>query len=94
MAWYKDPVMITEGKMQYLFDQTGRRYLDVRDLCTSLVACTNIVSAHTLFAAARQDALRLLACYEACKSAKMNFLSEKHRSCLLLQYDIMVAALK
>ena len=29
MAWYKTPVMITEGKMQYLFDETGRRYLDV-----------------------------------------------------------------
>lgn len=29
MAWYKDPVMITEGKMQYLYDETGRRYLDV-----------------------------------------------------------------
>ncbi|KAL0044133.1 hypothetical protein WJX82_011716 [Trebouxia sp. C0006] len=28
MAWYKNPVMITEGKMQYLFDETGRRYLD------------------------------------------------------------------
>ena len=26
---FKDPVMITEGKMQYLFDETGRRYLDV-----------------------------------------------------------------
>ncbi|KAA6417352.1 MAG: alanine-glyoxylate transaminase [Trebouxia sp. A1-2] len=25
MAWYKNPVMITEGKMQYLFDETGRR---------------------------------------------------------------------
>lgn len=29
LAWYKDPVMITEGKMQYLYDETGRRYLDV-----------------------------------------------------------------
>jgi hypothetical protein len=26
---FKSPVMITEGKMQYLFDETGRRYLDV-----------------------------------------------------------------
>jgi alanine-glyoxylate transaminase / (R)-3-amino-2-methylpropionate-pyruvate transaminase len=26
---YKDPVMIVEGKMQYLFDETGRRYLDL-----------------------------------------------------------------
>lgn len=27
---FKKPVMIVEGKMQYLFDETGRRYLDVR----------------------------------------------------------------
>ena len=26
---FKKPVMIVEGKMQYLFDETGRRYLDV-----------------------------------------------------------------
>jgi acetylornithine/succinyldiaminopimelate/putrescine aminotransferase len=26
---FKEPVMITEGKMQYLFDEKGRRYLDV-----------------------------------------------------------------
>lgn len=26
---YKTPLMIVEGSMQYLFDQTGRRYLDV-----------------------------------------------------------------
>jgi alanine-glyoxylate transaminase/(R)-3-amino-2-methylpropionate-pyruvate transaminase len=26
---YRDPLMIVEGKMQYLFDQTGRRYLDL-----------------------------------------------------------------
>ena len=29
---FKDPVMIVDGKMQYLFDETGRRYLDVRGL--------------------------------------------------------------
>ncbi len=28
VTYYKDPVMIVEGKMQYLFDETGRRYLD------------------------------------------------------------------
>lgn len=27
-ALYREPVMITEGKMQYLFDERGRRYLD------------------------------------------------------------------
>ena len=26
---YKDPIMIVEGRMQYLFDETGRRYLDL-----------------------------------------------------------------
>lgn len=26
--FYKDPVMITAGKQQYLYDETGRRYLD------------------------------------------------------------------
>ncbi len=26
--YYKDPIMIVEGKGQYLFDHTGRRYLD------------------------------------------------------------------
>ena len=30
MLWhFKEPVMITSGKMQYLYDETGRRYLDV-----------------------------------------------------------------
>jgi len=28
LTYHKDPVMIVEGKMQYLFDETGRRYLD------------------------------------------------------------------
>lgn len=28
VTYYKDPVMIVEGSMQYLFDETGRRYLD------------------------------------------------------------------
>jgi alanine-glyoxylate transaminase/(R)-3-amino-2-methylpropionate-pyruvate transaminase len=26
---FREPVMITEGKMQYLYDEKGRRYLDV-----------------------------------------------------------------
>jgi alanine-glyoxylate transaminase/(R)-3-amino-2-methylpropionate-pyruvate transaminase len=29
---FREPVMITEGKMQYLFDERGRRFLDVRAL--------------------------------------------------------------
>src|SRR5262245_47909981 len=28
VTYYRDPVMIVEGKMQYLYDETGRRYLD------------------------------------------------------------------
>lgn len=28
LAYYREPVMIVEGKMQYLYDETGRRYLD------------------------------------------------------------------
>jgi len=28
VTYYKDPIMIVEGNMQYLFDETGRRYLD------------------------------------------------------------------
>jgi alanine-glyoxylate transaminase/(R)-3-amino-2-methylpropionate-pyruvate transaminase len=28
-TYYGDPLMIVEGKMQYLFDETGRRYLDL-----------------------------------------------------------------
>ena len=27
---FKKPLMIVEGKQQYLFDEKGRRYLDVR----------------------------------------------------------------
>jgi alanine-glyoxylate transaminase/(R)-3-amino-2-methylpropionate-pyruvate transaminase len=26
--YYKKPLMITDAKMQYMFDETGRRYLD------------------------------------------------------------------
>jgi alanine-glyoxylate transaminase/(R)-3-amino-2-methylpropionate-pyruvate transaminase len=28
-TYYRDPLMIVEGKMQYLFDEIGRRYLDL-----------------------------------------------------------------
>jgi alanine-glyoxylate transaminase/(R)-3-amino-2-methylpropionate-pyruvate transaminase len=28
LTYYKSPVMIVEGRMQYLYDETGRRYLD------------------------------------------------------------------
>ncbi len=29
LTYYKKPVMIVQGHMQYLFDETGRRYLDI-----------------------------------------------------------------
>jgi alanine-glyoxylate transaminase/(R)-3-amino-2-methylpropionate-pyruvate transaminase len=28
VTYYRDPIMLVEGKMQYLYDETGRRYLD------------------------------------------------------------------
>ena len=28
-TFYKDPVLINEGSMQYLYDHTGKRYLDM-----------------------------------------------------------------
>ena len=33
---FKQPIMITEGRMQYLYDERGRRYLDVRILAFRL----------------------------------------------------------
>ena len=33
---FKDPIMITQGKMQYLYDDKGRRYLDVSTLPPAL----------------------------------------------------------
>src|SRR5213596_195494 len=26
--YYKDPLLVVEGKMQYVWDETGKRYLD------------------------------------------------------------------
>lgn len=37
---FKDPVMIVDGSMQYLFDEAGRRYLDVRLLSGRLMFCS------------------------------------------------------
>ena len=28
LTYYKDPLLLVEGKMQYLWDETGKRYLD------------------------------------------------------------------
>ena len=43
---FKDPVMIVEGKMQYLYDEHQRRYLDVSFLfpLTNLDYLTNQTS--------------------------------------------------
>ena len=39
---FKEPIMLVEGKQQWLFDETGRRYLDVSysaaPLSTSVLA--------------------------------------------------------
>lgn len=56
MAWYKDPVMITEGRMQYLYDETGRRYLDV-----SFADSTLFQDRHLCF-----HILTVLACGKLC----------------------------
>jgi alanine-glyoxylate transaminase/(R)-3-amino-2-methylpropionate-pyruvate transaminase len=29
ITYYKSPVMLVDGHMQYLFDETGKRYLDL-----------------------------------------------------------------
>ena len=39
---YKDPLLIVEGYMQYLFDETGRRYLD----CLAGIVTISIGHAH------------------------------------------------
>jgi len=28
ITYYRDPLLIVEGKMQYVWDETGKRYLD------------------------------------------------------------------
>ena len=28
VTYYRDPIMLVDGHMQYLFDETGKRYLD------------------------------------------------------------------
>lgn len=35
---YKDPIMITDAKMQYMFDETGKRYLDLFGGITTISA--------------------------------------------------------
>ena len=38
---FKEPIMLVEGKQQWLFDETGRRYLDVSDLQRSVPHVTS-----------------------------------------------------
>merc|ERR1711879_19329 len=35
---YKDPIMVTDAKMQYMFDETGKRYLDLFGGITTISA--------------------------------------------------------
>lgn len=52
--------MIVEGKMQYLFDETGRRYLDV-----SATACVAVYHASKLLAHVRHSAWQHILTIEA-----------------------------
>ncbi len=54
---YKEPIMIVEGHMQYLFDETGRRYLDLFGGIVT-VSCGH---AHPKITAAMQQQLATLA---------------------------------
>lgn len=40
--YYKQPVMLVEGNMQYLYDHTGKRYLD----CCSGIATVGVGHSH------------------------------------------------
>ena len=53
---YRDPLMIVEGRMQYLFDETGRRYLDLFAGIVT-VSCGHC---HPRVTAAVQEQLRTL----------------------------------
>ena len=54
-AYYKRPVMIVEGKGQYLFDEKGRRYLDA--IAGIVTVSVGHCHPHVLAAAQRQNAL-------------------------------------
>ena len=40
---FKEPIMLVEGKQQWLFDETGRRYLDVSGCLCLRHACVRCV---------------------------------------------------
>ena len=54
-AYYKRPVMIVEGKGQWLFDEKGRRYLDA--IAGIVTVSVGHCHPHVLAAAQRQNAL-------------------------------------
>jgi len=54
-AFYKRPVMIVEGKGQYLFDEKGRRYLDA--IAGIVTVSVGHCHPHVVAAAQRQNAL-------------------------------------
>ena len=54
---YKEPLMIVEGHMQYLFDETGRRYLDL----FAGIVTVSVGHCHPRVTRAMQDQLGMLA---------------------------------
>jgi alanine-glyoxylate transaminase/(R)-3-amino-2-methylpropionate-pyruvate transaminase len=54
-AYYKRPIMIVEGKGQYLFDEKGRRYLDA--IAGIVTVSVGHCHPHVLAAVQRQNAL-------------------------------------
>ncbi len=54
---YKEPLMIVEGHMQYLFDETGRRYLDL----FAGIVTVSVGHCHPRVTRAMQDQLAMLA---------------------------------
>ncbi|MBM4194857.1 MAG: aspartate aminotransferase family protein [Gemmatimonadetes bacterium] len=49
--FYKDPLLIVEGYMQYLYDETGRRYLD----CLAGIVTVSVGHSHPKFVARVQE---------------------------------------
>ena len=54
-AYYKRPIMIVEGKAQYLFDEKGRRYVDA--IAGIVTVSVGHCHPHVIAAANRQNAL-------------------------------------
>ena len=56
LMYYRDPIMIVEGSMQYVYDETGRRYLDG----IAGIATVSVGHSHpSVVAAAREQLERL-----------------------------------